>query len=346
MGKPKAPKTPDYAAAAREQGIANFEAARATGRMNNPNVISPYGTQTTVWNGDQPTVTQEFSPDQQRLYDTNQITQENLGRLGNTGSAALGDVIGKNLDMSSITAQPGNYDDTRQKVIDAMMGRYDIGGKQAEEQKNSDLVAAGIRPGTEAYDREMQRLDMARNDYRNTAETSAASQVQQGFSQDSALRQQQMAEMLAQRQTPLNEITALMSGSQVSNPFAQAAAYNGGATAAPTPIMQGAQAQGQADMAAYNARTGAYGNMMSGLFGLGGAAMGTGGITGLFSDRRLKKNVVRIGTHSLGIAKYLWTYLWGEVATGVMADELEKVMPEAVGMRGGYKTVNYAMIGE
>ena len=149
MGKPSAPKTPDYVGAAREQGEANVDAARVTGRINNPNVVSPYGTQTTTWGpNDQPTVVQEFSPDQQRLYDTSLITQQNLGLLGNTGSDALKDVIGKNLDFSSVTAQPGNYEDTRQSVIDAMMGRYDITAGQNEEQKNADLVARGIGSGT------------------------------------------------------------------------------------------------------------------------------------------------------------------------------------------------------
>jgi hypothetical protein len=242
--------------------------------MNNPNVVSPYGTQTTVWNGDQPTVTQTFSPDQQRLYDTNQITQENLGLLGNTGSSALQDVIGKNLDYSSVTAAPGDYESTRQGVIDAMMNRYNITAGQNEEQTKADLTARGINSGTEAYAREMDRIDRARNDYRSVAESAAGPEVQRAFGQDSELRRQQIAEMLAGRQTPLNEITALMSGSQVSNPFSQASVYNGGAAAAPAPILQGTQLAGQAANDIYNSQAGAYGNMMSGLFGMGGAVLG------------------------------------------------------------------------
>ena len=274
MCAPSPPKTPDYVGAAREQGEANVDAARVTGRINNPNVVSPYGTQTTTWGpNDQPTVVQEFSPDQQRLYDTSLITQQNLGLLGNTGSDALKDVIGKNLDFSSVTAQPGNYEDTRQSVIDAMMGRYNITAGQNEEQKNADLVARGINSGTEAYTREMDRIDRARNDYRAVAEAAAGPEVSRAFGQDSELRRQQIAEMLSGRQTPLNEITALMSGSQVSNPFSQASVYNGGAAVAPAPILQGTQLQGQAAMDQYNAQAGMWGNTMSGLFGMGGAGL-------------------------------------------------------------------------
>jgi hypothetical protein len=147
-----------------------------------------------------------------------------------------------------------------------------------------------------------------------------------------------MAELLAQRQTPLNEVTALQSGSQVQNPFAQIGGYQGGAVTQPPPIFQGSQAQWQADMDRYNAQAGAAGGMMSGLFGLGSAAI-------MASDRRLKRNIHRIGTHRLGIGLYEFDYLWGEHATGVMADEVLTVMPEAVGNIDGYQTVNYAMIG-
>ena len=160
------------------------------------------------------------------------------------------------------------------------MSRANEGFAQTEEQKNSDLRAAGIAPGTEAYDREMQRIDEARNDYRLQAEGKAGAEVSRDFGMDSELRRQQIAEMLAGRQTPLNEITALMSGSQVSNPFSQASVYNGGATAAAAPLFQGAQAQGQAANDLYNAQAGMYGNTLSGLFGMGGAFLGNKGLFG------------------------------------------------------------------
>ena len=65
-----------------------------------------------------------------------------------------------------------------------------------------------------------------------------------------------------------------------------------------------------------------------------------------YSDRRLKTNIVKIGQYLNGLNKYSWTYLWGENSTGAMADEVEKLIPEAIGMRLGYKTVNYALLGE
>jgi hypothetical protein len=64
-----------------------------------------------------------------------------------------------------------------------------------------------------------------------------------------------------------------------------------------------------------------------------------------FSDRRLKKNIVRIGTHKLGIGIYSYDYVWGESAVGVMADEVRAVMPGAViETASGFDAVIYSML--
>lgn len=65
----------------------------------------------------------------------------------------------------------------------------------------------------------------------------------------------------------------------------------------------------------------------------------------LASDRRLKTNIQRIGTHRLGIGIYEFDYFSGEHAVGVMADEVKTVMPNAV-IRGedGYDRVDYSKL--
>ena len=71
------------------------------------------------------------------------------------------------------------------------------------------------------------------------------------------------------------------------------------------------------------------------------------------SDRVLKENIVRIGQHPLGIGLYLFNFkskyheqLGSHRQFGVMADEVETVMPAAVYTHSdGYKMVNYAMLG-
>lgn len=71
------------------------------------------------------------------------------------------------------------------------------------------------------------------------------------------------------------------------------------------------------------------------------------------SDRRLKTNIVRVGEHRLGIGLYLFDFKpefrdrWGSARQfGVMADEVEAVLPEAVSVHAdGYKIVDYGRLG-
>jgi hypothetical protein len=89
------------------------------------------------------------------------------------------------------------------------------------------------------------------------------------------------------------------------------------------------------------------------LSGLGGFAQGAGQSAGAaaFSDPRLKDEVQYIG-ESGGHSIYRWVWnalaeklgLYG-VGCGVMADEVEKITPNAIGESLGYKTVDYSQIG-
>ena len=77
-----------------------------------------------------------------------------------------------------------------------------------------------------------------------------------------------------------------------------------------------------------------------------------GGMGGM-SDRRLKETFREIGSHPLGFNLYLFTFKpefrdkYGQGRQfGVMADDAERVIPEAVSVDSdGYRSVNYAMLG-
>ena len=90
---------------------------------------------------------------------------------------------------------------------------------------------------------------------------------------------------------------------------------------------------------------------------LANIAMGTGALSGsqttttqpmsFFSDRRLKHDIKRIGESDEGLPIYAFKYKHDpdqHTHVGFMADEVEKVHPDAVGLAGGYKTVNYEKI--
>lgn len=405
MCSPSPPPAPDYAAAAKEQGEANVDAARVSARLNNPNVVNPYGTQTTTFGGtfdqtgydqamqayknalgqyqsdmsayqnredagqpysgiaqpiaperksfqsgdtDIPTLTQTFSPEQQKLYEQSTKVKDLLGMLGIQGAESLQGVIGKNLDFSGMPTAPGSAEDTRRKVIDSMMSRVNEDLGQREESVNSDLIARGIVPGTKAYEREMTRIDRTRTDALQQAQLAAGQEASRDFGLDTQRRKDAIAELLSQRQVPLNEINALMSGSQVTNPFA-VPGYAANAQVAPAPVYGAAQAAGQYGTDVYNAGVGSQNALMGGLFGLGSAGIGAYGAMNAApllaaSDRRLKSNIHRIATHPLGIGIYEYD-IAGRHEIGVMAQEVLEVKPEAVvAMPNGFYAVNYGAL--
>lgn len=85
----------------------------------------------------------------------------------------------------------------------------------------------------------------------------------------------------------------------------------------------------------------------------GGGTVSDGIMTTMMSDRRVKENIVEVGRHPLGIGLYLFDYkeeFHGICGAGrqfgVMADEVEAVVPEAVSAHAaGFKQVNYALLG-
>jgi hypothetical protein len=187
-----------------------------------------------------------------------------------------------------------------------------------------------------------QGAALAQQQAANAAQNQQYNQALQGaqFGNQAALQNWQ--QQLAMHNQPLNQITALMSGSQVQMPQFQQ--YQGQNVQA-APLFNATQAQGNYAQNIYGQQVAAYNSGMQGL----GSVLGAG--AGMFqfapialSDVRLKSNIVRVGTHPLGIGIYEYDIL-GERARGVMAHEVEKVLPEAVlTLPSGFKAVNYGML--
>jgi hypothetical protein len=197
---------------------------------------------------------------------------------------------------------------------------------------------------------EMQRIQTALQNANlsNEQKQQLYNQALQSAQLSNQASNQQLAQNQAIQQNPLNILQALRTGSQlntanlpavgVSQP-AQLANWQG------ADFLGAATARGQYDQSMYNAQLAAQSQMISAGIGAAGA-LGGAGIKAAASDRRLKKNIKHIGTHVLGIGLYTWDYLWGAPFAGVMADEVEQVMPEAIVMHpSGFKMVNYEMLG-
>lgn len=279
-----------------------------------------------------------------------------------------------NIDIANYQGLPqvGSADATRAKVRDAMLSRVNTDISRDRDSAASTLTARGIPRGSEAWNREMEGFDRQQTDARYQAELSSGQAAQQQFSQDLArrqqgiseedslqratiayrqqgmseqqaqqaasldLRRQAITELLAGRQTPLNEISALRSGSQVAPlSFQPYTGVNAGAA----PVFGAAQSQYGANADAFNAQAQGQNNTMSGLFSLGAAALPL-----MFSDRRLKSNIRRIGMHSAGVPLYAFD-IFGSREIGVMADEVLTVRPHAVHIHSsGFLMVDYGAL--
>jgi hypothetical protein len=156
------------------------------------------------------------------------------------------------------------------------------------------LINQGLRPGMEGYDNAIRSLGEQETDARTQAVLQGINldigANQQGYGQalesgkfGNTAQQQMLAQAIQGRQMPLNEITALMSGSQIQNP--QFGAYSG-ATVQAAPIFAGTQAQGAFDANKYNQQVSQANAATAGLYSLGGAALGApkGNIYKLMGD--------------------------------------------------------------
>jgi hypothetical protein len=102
--------------------------------------------------------------------------------------------------------------------------------------------------------------------------TTQGTQYSQGLNKaqfQNTAQQQQLAQDLALRAQPINEIIGLMGGSQIQLP--QFAGYQG-TSVAPAPTFAGTQAQGQADLSRYGIQQAGNNATMQGITSLGGMA--------------------------------------------------------------------------
>lgn len=148
---------------------------------------------------------------------------------------------------------------------------------------------------------------------------------------------QALARALQLRNQPINEINALMEGSQIQNPQFQG--YTG-ANVNAAPVYDAARDQGNYAMNVYGQRMAARNANVN----AAGQAVGTAATAMAMSDIRLKSNIERVGTHPLGIGVYEYD-IDGHRERGVMAQEVLNVKPEAVLMGDdGFYMVNYGAL--
>ena len=239
--------------------------------------------------------------------------------------------------------------------------------QQQQAQQNSALQSQMIQQGAFGGSRGgLQQAELQRQQLLGTSQALAPiyQQAYQSALQTATGQQGVVASDLA-RQLQTGQQLAGLGQQGYQQQIGAANQLAGIGTGAQSAALQGAQAQiaaggteqqtAQADLTArYNQYLQQQGypfqvaqflaNIAEGTGALSGSTTTTTGGGGFFSDRRLKEDVKEIGKTHDGQPIYSYRYANdndGRTQIGLMAQDVEKKHPEAVGVLGGYKTVDY-----
>jgi hypothetical protein len=313
-----APDPPDPKETAAAQAAMNKETAITQYGLAATNQVTPYGNltyeQTGTWEDGTPRyqATQTLSPEMQQLFNKYSGIASNLGDIGTTLSNNVKDNYGQPFQLDN--------EATESRLFELGSKRLDPRFAEGEDQLRTRLHNQGLMPGTPAWEAEMRSFGEGKNDAYNQLLLTG--------------RKQAGDELLTERNQGLNEMLALLSGTQVQQP-------NYAST--PSPGVSGVDYAGLVNQN-YQAEAAQHQAKMDGLFSLAGTVAG-GWARGGFpmpSDRRVKWDIAKVGQLDNGLNVYGFKYIGSKVPQiGLMADEVREIRPDAVVNIGGVDHVRY-----
>src|SRR5690606_21065292 len=182
---------------------------------------------------------------QQAIKERTDAASLNLADLGANLSGQLGQHLTGNFTIDT--------DDVESRLFDLGSRRLDPRFERQEEALRTRLLNSGSREGSAAWNSEMERFSQAQNDAYNQL-------LLQG-------RGQAVQEQLTEDNQRINQISALLSGGQVSQPNFM------GANISSIPTTDNAAIIGNYDnqrMQAWQQQQASMGGLFGGLMGLGG----------------------------------------------------------------------------
>lgn len=237
---PSTPATPDYTGAANATAQGNLAAQQAATQANRVNTYTPYGSLTYSQDPNNPnswTSNVNLSSTGQQLLDQQNKTSLSLGQLQDSATSRVGDAMN--------SALPSTYDPTQatNNASQLIMDRLAPQQKIDQDSLNNQLANQGITAGSEAYTNAQAALGRTQNDAKQQAQL-------QGITLGQQQQAQTYAQQTANRNIPINDLNALRTGSQVTNP-----------------TFGSSSQQGAASGADYSGATTAAGNYAQGLYG-------------------------------------------------------------------------------
>ena len=362
FGSPSPPPAPDYAGAATAQGAANVETARLEGRMNRPDVFSPYDqTLVTDLGDDRFAMNYSLTPE----YERQRVKQAGIGeQYLDTAASRLNELPSGQLDLGSLPSFQGAVDRTgfaplatmndlsdyatrsEGAYYDRAMSRLQPSMDMQRTSLHTDLINSGLPVGSEAYNNSMAQLGLQQNDQmQGLAQSSIAEgqRMRQGLAGEAqSMRQSQLAEAsmmremqnqaraqgladtLLERRLPMEELATLTGSPSIGSA--------GMGTATTGLNVPGVSVAPPPIFAASQAQGANDANRYAtDMQGYGATMNAVGNIATAFSDKTLKENIVKVGQSPSGFNVYEWNYLWSpERFRGVIAQEVQKIKPKAV----------------
>lgn len=221
--------------------------------------------------GDAPpsfTSTIKLTPEQQAILDRTTANEKALVDLGGQQLGRISQSVSTPFSYAGIPS----YGEADQKAAatraeEALLARLNPQFARDEEAIRSRLINQGIGQGSQAYQREMESFNQAKNDART--QSILAGQQYGNAELASALqrRNQGIQEYTTQRNAPLNEYIGLTSGVQVQNPQFSSQSYGG---SQPVDYANLINNQYQGQLGAYNSRVASNNATTGSLLGLAG----------------------------------------------------------------------------
>jgi len=346
---------PQQVAATNPYTVGSYDYNRWTGGTTPDNSVAPKLEDFFVSEAPpQFTSTVNLSPEQQAILDRTQANEKSLVDLGGQQLGRISDSVNTPFSYAGIASYgEGDQNTAALKAEEALMARMNPQFQRDEEALRTRLINQGIGQGSQAYQREMETFNQAKNDARTQSVLAGQQYGNQELASAMQRRNQGIQEYTTQRNAPLNEYIGLTSGVQVQNPQFSSQGYQG---AAPVDYAGLVNNQYQAQLGQYNSQVAGNNSTQGALLGLGGqlggsflgSKAGSAALTSLFSDKRLKRNIEPVGIvgpHALYKFEYNQDWLPKGQFIGVLAQDVEEYMPEAVSEINGFKAVNYDMLG-
>ena len=211
----------------------------------------------------------ELSPEEQAIFDLQQSGRLQFGQIADRQLGQISDTLSTPFSMDRFGPAPTINEETRQSVLADIMARQQPQFDRTYDQLQTRLAGQGLTdPNSEAYRNAVDEFYRAQNDFGLAAGQQALNQAQQLYGLEQDARSRSIQEALMERQVPMNELAAMMSGSQVQMPQFMPTPQT---QVAPTDVMGATYADYNARMNAWQQDQARAAGGMRGLFGLLGA---------------------------------------------------------------------------